>query len=150
MLNTATTKTYMAKKEEMLAKRKWCLVDAADKILGRMAVRIAVVLMGKHKPIYTPNVDTGDFVVVINAEKIKLTGKKPLQKTYQTYSDYADGRKVTPFQRMMVKAPAKVVELAVKRMLPQTRLGRQMFSKLKVYAGSKHPHQAQGPVKLDI
>lgn len=144
------SKTYMAKKEEMLHKKKWYLIDATDKILGRMATRIATILMGKHQPIYTPNVDTGDFIVVINAEKIKLTGKKPLQKTYQTYSGYAGGRNVTPFERMIVKAPAKVVGLAVKRMLPQTRLGNSMFTKLKIYAGPKHPHQAQEPTKLKI
>ena len=144
------SKSYMAKDEAMLQQRKWHLVDASDKILGRMAASIATILMGKNKPIYTPNVDTGDFVVIINAEKIKLTGKKPIQKTYQVYSGYADGRNVTSFERMMLKAPDKVVELAVKRMMPQTRLGRQMFSKLKVYAGPKHPHTAQNPDKLEL
>ena len=143
-------KSYMAKEEDMVTQHKWYLIDANGKILGRMATRIATILMGKHKPTYTPHVDTGDFVVVVNAEKIKLTGKKPLQKTYQTYSGYADGRHTIPFNRMMAKAPTKIVELAVKRMIPATRLGHRMFMKLKIYTGPNHPHQAQQPIKLEI
>jgi large subunit ribosomal protein L13 len=141
------TKTTLAKNEEV--KRKWYLIDATDKILGRMASRIAMVLMGKHKPIYTAHVDTGDNVIVINAEKIKLSGNKMQKKGYKTYSGYADGLKITPIATVMEKHPEQIVYLAVKRMIPGTRLGEQMFSKLKVYKGTTHPHQAQQPVPIE-
>jgi large subunit ribosomal protein L13 len=144
------TKSFMAKDENMLALRKWYVVDATDKILGRMAVRIATILMGKHKATYTPHVDTGDFVIILNAEKIKVSGNKAEQKTYQTYSGFSDGQKTIPFKTLFTKSPEKIVELAVKRMLPSTTLGEHMFKKLKVYKGSEHPHQAQNPVKLEI
>lgn len=150
MVNMINNKTYMAKTEETLFQKKWYLVDATDKILGRMATRISTILIGKHKPIYTPHVDTGDFVIVVNADKVKLTGKKLEQKTYQTYSGYADGQKIISLKRLMAKSPAKVVELAIKRMIPSTRLGSRMLKKLRVYAGPNHPHQAQRPVKLEI
>ena len=115
-----------------------------------MASRIAMILMGKHKPIYTAYVDTGDFVVVVNAAQVKVTGKKLEQKIYQRYSGYADGLREIPMKRMLGKHPDEVVYLAVKRMLPATRLATQMLKKLKVYAGDNHPHQAQKPQKLEL
>jgi large subunit ribosomal protein L13 len=143
------TKTYMAKKGELTA--KWHLVDATDKILGRISTEIAMILMGKHRPEYTPHVDTGDFVVVINAEKIRLTGaNKPTQRTYRRYSGYPGGQKVTTLEAMLEKDPAKVVREAIRRMLPKNKLAKHMLQKLKVYAGPKHEHQAQQPQKLDI
>ena len=120
--------------------RQWHLVDADDQVLGRLATRIATVLMGKHRPEWTPHVDCGDFVVVINAEKVALTGRKRAQKTYTRYSGYPGGLKVTPISRVLEKHPERVIEQAVKRMLPKTRLGRQMYKKMKVYAGTEHPH----------
>lgn len=142
-------KTYMAKQGEL--KIGWHLVDASDRILGRMSTRIAEVLMGKHRPEYTPNVDTGEFVIVINADKIKVTGvSKAAERIYQHYSGYPGGRKVTTFAEMMQKHPERVVIDSVRRMLPKNRLGRHMLSKLKVYAGSEHPHQAQNPQPLEL
>ena len=142
-------KTYTAKEGELT--RKWHLVDIADKVLGRTATRIATILMGKHRPEYTPHVDTGDFVVVINAAKVKVTGKnKPTEKVYQRYSHYPGGRKETTLEEMLKKHPERVVSEAVRRMLPKTKLGRVMLKKLKVYAGGEHPHQAQGPEILEI
>lgn len=141
-------KTYMAKPNEI--KREWYLVDAKGKTLGRLASEIARILRGKHKPIYTPHVDCGDYVVVINAEKIKVTGKKLTDKIYYRHSGYMGGLKEIPLQRMLAEHPERVIELAVKRMLPKNRLGRKMFKKLKVYAGENHPHQAQKPRKLEI
>ena len=142
-------KTYMAKKGEVA--RSWYVVDVSGKVLGRAATRIATVLMGKHRPEYTPHVDTGDFVIVINAERARLTGNsKPLTRIYQRYSGYPGGRKVTTLQEMMAKHADRVVSEAVRRMLPKTKLGRVMHKKLKVYAGSEHPHQAQQPEKLEI
>ena len=138
----------MAKKEQL--DHKWYLVDATDAILGRMAAKIAPVLMGKTKPTYTPHVDTGDYVVVINAEKIRVTGKKALSKEYDYYTHYAGGRKVVSFADMMAKKPEKVIELAVKRMLPKNKLGREMLKKLKVYKGDQHEHQAQQPEKMEL
>ena len=140
-------KTYLAKKGEV--ERKWWLADADGAILGRLAARIAQILMGKTKPTYTPHVDTGDFVVVVNAEKIRLTGRKAQQKEYDHYSYYPGGRKVVTFAEMMEKSPEKVVMLAVKRMLPKNRLGRKMLTKLKVYRGPDHQHQAQKPEKVE-
>ena len=141
-------KTYLARKEDI--KPQWFVVDASNKILGRLATRLATILLGKHRPIYTPYVDTGDFVIVTNAEKIKVTGKKSIQKTYKTYSGYSDGLKYKPIKTMLEKTPEKVVYLAVKRMLPHNRLASQMIKKLKVYAGPQHPHQAQNPKILEI
>lgn len=141
-------KTTLARKEDV--QHKWYLIDAKDQILGRMATRIAMILMGKHKPIYTPYVDTGDFVVVINADKIKLTGKKLQQKSYKHYSGYGGGLKLTPMEKMMAKYPEKIITQAVKRMVPPTTLGGQMFSKLKVYKGTDHPHQSQQPVTIKL
>ncbi|NQV35969.1 MAG: 50S ribosomal protein L13 [Phycisphaeraceae bacterium] len=141
-------KSYMAKKNQV--EQKWLLVDAEEAILGRMAAEIAPVLMGKNKPTYTPHVDTGDFVIVINADKIKMTGKKAEQKEYDYYTGYAGGHKYVSFAEMMERKPEKVVEMAVRRMLPKNRLGRQMLKKLKVYRGPSHEHQAQMPVKVDL
>lgn len=142
-------KTYMAKKGELVA--RWHLVDVSDKVLGRAATKIATVIMGKHRPEYTPHVDTGDFVIVVNAAQIRVTGNsKPQQRIYQRYSGYPSGRKVVTLEEMLAKDPAKVVSEAVRRMLPKTKLARQMFSKLKVYAGPDHPHQAQQPEVMEI
>ncbi len=136
-------KTYLAKKNEVTA--GWFCVDATDQILGRLAVKIARVLMGKHKPIYTPHVDCGDFVIVTNAEKIRLTGNKAQTKTYERYSYYPGGRKVIPFATMIERHPERVIQHAVRRMLPKNKLAVQMLSKLKVYAEPEHPHAAQKP-----
>jgi len=141
-------KTYMAKPEEI--KREWFVVDAAGKTLGRLASEIAKILRGKHKPYYTPHLDCGDYVVVINAEKVKVTGKKLTDKIYYRHSGYMGGLKEIPLGKMLAEHPERVIELAVKRMLPQNRLGRKMLKKLKVYAGENHPHQAQKPKRLEI
>ncbi len=130
--------------------RTWWLVDATDQVLGRLAARIARILQGKHRPTYTPNQDTGDFVVVVNAEKVRVTGRKATQKTYDWYTYYPGGRKVVTFEEMVKKHPTRPIELAVRRMLPKNRLGRQMLRKLKVYAGPDHPHQAQRPRPLAL
>jgi len=132
------------------ADRKWYVVDATDKVLGRLASEIANVIRGKHKAIFTPNMDTGDFVIVINASKIKMTGKRELQKTYFSHSGYLGASKFITFAQMMEKKPEFVIEKAVKGMLPKGRLGRQLFTKLKVYAGNEHPHVAQQPETLSI
>ncbi|NQT95251.1 MAG: 50S ribosomal protein L13 [Candidatus Omnitrophica bacterium] len=139
-------KTYMAKKGEL--KKNWFLVNADSKILGRLAVRVATILRGKHKPEYTPHVDCGDGVIVINASKIKVTGNKLTQKEYDTYSGYPGGRKVKTLEEMMKQDPAKVIHLAVKRMIPGTPLGRDMIKKLKVYPGAEHSQRAQKPEEL--
>jgi large subunit ribosomal protein L13 len=136
-------KTYIAKKEEV--KRDWWLVDASGIPLGRLASRVAKLLMGKHKPIYTPHVDTGDFVVVVNAGKIKLTGKKAEEKFYYRHTGYLGHLRKIPYGRLRAERPDLMVKLAVKGMLPKNRLGRKMLKKLKVYAGSEHPHQPQKP-----
>ena len=130
--------------------RKWIVVDAADKPLGRLAVQIARILQGKHRPYYTPNVDTGDFVIVINAEKVALTGNKLLDKKYYRHSGYPGGIKERTAQEMGQKFPIKMVKLAVKRMLPKNVLGQQMLKKLKVYEGNEHKHQAQKPELTEI
>ena len=141
-------KSFIAKKEAM--DPKWVLVDANDAILGRMAAKIAPILMGKTKPIYTPHVDTGDFVVVVNAEKIKLTGNKAQTKEYDYYTHFPGGHKFVSFAEMMEKKPEKVIELAVRRMLPKNKLGRAMLKKLKVYRGAEHNNQAQKPEKIEL
>ena len=143
-------KTYIAKEDEIKAAQKWYVVDATNLILGRMASRVAAVLKGKHKPIYSPHQDTGDFVVVINAEKVKFTGNKLKTKIYLRYTGYPGGQRATALGDMMQKDPRKVIELAVKRMLPKNALGRRMFRKLKVYSGSDHPHVAQKPEALTL
>ena len=141
-------KTYTPKAEDI--QHAWWVVDAAEKPLGRLATQIASVLRGKHKPMYTPHLDTGDYVVVINAEKVKLTGNKADQKTYFRHSGYMGGEKHIPFRRVIATHPERVIELAVKGMLPRGPLGRAMKLKLKVYAGSEHPHQGQMPAPLEI
>ncbi len=141
-------KSFLAKKETV--ERNWRVVDASDQILGRMAVKVATALMGKDKPTYTPHVDTGDYVIVVNAEKIRVTGNKADTKEYQTYSHYPGGQKIIPFTRLMERHPERVVELAVKRMLPKNKLGRAMFKKLKVYSGPNHDHAAQQPVTMEL
>ena len=141
-------KSFTAKKEEV--ERKWVLVDAQDAILGRMASRIAPILMGKTRPTYTPHVDTGDFVIVINADKIRVTGKKAQTKQYDYYTHFPGGHKYVSFADMMAKKPEKVIELAVKRMLPKNKLGRIMLKRLKVYRGPEHEHQAQKPERIEL
>ena len=141
-------KTYIAKKEDI--KRIWYLVDAKDKILGRLATKIAVILRGKHKVIFTPHLDTGDGVIVINASKIKVTGRKLKQKIYRRYSGYPGGLREVPLETLLMKKPETVIQLAVRRMLPGGTLGRNMMKKLKVYADDKHPHYAQNPVVLEV
>ena len=138
--------SYMANPDKI--ERKWYVVDAAGCTLGRLASEVASVLRGKNKPVFTPHVDTGDYVIVINAEKIKVTGKKLDQKIYYSHSDYVGGMKETTLREMMNKKPEKVIELAVKGMLPKGPLGRQMIKKLHVYAGAEHGHEAQKPEVL--
>lgn len=141
-------KTFMAKAEEV--KRKWYVVDAEGKPLGRLASEVAKILRGKNKPEFTPHVDTGDHVIVINAEKVVLTGKKLDQKIYRHHSLHPGGMKEIKYRQLMAKRPEKAVELAVKGMLPKNSLGRAMYRKLKVYQGAVHEHQAQKPENLEI
>jgi large subunit ribosomal protein L13 len=140
--------TVSAKPNEV--KREWLLVDATDKTLGRLSTEIASRLRGKHKAIYTPHVDTGDYIVVINAEKVAVTGKKATDKMYHRHSGYIGGLASKNFETMIAEKPERVIELAVKGMLPRNPLGREMYRKLKVYAGSDHPHAAQQPQPLSI
>ena len=138
----------MAKPNEV--ERTWYVVDAKDQVLGRMAARVAMILSGKHKPTYTPGVDTGDYVIIINADKVRVTGKKRENKLYYRHSLYPGGLKVETFSQLLARKPERVIELAVKRMLPKNCLGRKMFKKMKVYSGSEHPHQAQKPQPLSL
>jgi large subunit ribosomal protein L13 len=140
--------TFMAKEAEV--ERKWYVVDAAGKVLGRVAAEVAKVLRGKHKPIFTPHMDTGDHVIVINAAKVVLTGKKAVQKLYFRHSGYQGGDKYTVAGKLLASRPEKVVEMAIKGMLPKNRLGADTYRKLKVYAGAEHPHAAQQPEILEI
>ena len=140
--------SFMANPDKI--ERKWYVVDAEGCTLGRLASKVASVLRGKNKPVFTPHVDTGDYVIVINAEKIKVTGKKLDQKIYYSHSDYVGGMKETTLREMMNKKPEKVIELAVKGMLPKGPLGRQMIKKLHVYAGAEHGHAAQKPEVLEL
>ena len=142
------TSTVSAKAETV--KRDWYLVDASNKTLGRLATELAVRLRGKHKPVYTPHCDTGDYIVVINAEKIAVTGKKLDDKTYHHVTGYIGNIKSIALKDLLAKHPERVLEIAVKGMLPKTPLGRAMFKKLKVYKGSEHPHAAQQPKELQI
>ena len=141
-------KTYSAKAGEV--NRDWYVVDAADKTLGRLASEIAHRLRGKHKPKYTPHVDTGDYIVVINAEKVKVTGAKATDKMYHHHTGYPGGLKSISFEKLIDKAPERVIQGAVKGMLPRNPLGRAMFKKLRVYAGGEHPHASQQPQALNI
>ena len=146
LLEVILMKTFMASPATI--DRKWYVVDATDMTLGRLSSEVAKVLRGKNKPIFTPHMDTGDYVVVVNAEKVKVTGKKLDQKIYYHHSDYVGGMKETTLKEMMQKHPERVVEHAVKGMLPKGPLGRQMYTKLHVYAGAEHPHAAQKPEAL--
>lgn len=141
-------KTYMPKKSEI--KRDWYIVDATDKTLGRLASEIAMILSGKRKPVYTPHMDMGDYVIVTNAGKINLTGKKWAQKTHKYHTGYPGGLKEVPYSHMVEKHPTRMLELAVKGMLPKNALGRQMIKKLRLFEGEEHPHTAQEPIELDI
>jgi len=141
-------KTYQAKKEEV--DHQWYLVNAERKILGRLAAKLAHLLKGKNKPIYTPHVDTGDFVIVINAEKVVLTGKKMKDKIYYRHTGYPGGIKEISAEKLLAKKPTEMIRMAVKGMLPKNSLGRQMLRKLKIYAGTKHPHEAQKPIILEL
>jgi large subunit ribosomal protein L13 len=141
-------KTYMPNAGEV--ERQWFLVDAEGQVLGRLATKIAAILRGKHKPEFTPHADMGDFVVVINADKVVLTGKKEQQKIYRRHSGYPGGLREIPYEQMMEKHPERVLETAVRGMLPKNSIGRQMFRKLKVYAGPEHKHHAQKPVKIEL
>jgi large subunit ribosomal protein L13 len=141
-------KTYSAKPNEVT--QNWLLFDAEGQTLGRMATEIAARLRGKHKAEYTPHVDTGDFVVVINADKVKVTGRKASDKIYHSHSGFPGGIKSMSFEKLIDKAPERVIQLAVKGMLPRTPLGRAMFKKLKVYAGTEHPHSAQQPASVQL
>jgi len=141
-------KTYSVKAGEI--ERDWYVVDARDQVLGRLATRVASVLKGKHKPTYSTHLDVGDFVVVVNARDVRLTGRKAEQKEYFRHSGYMGGERQIPFQRMLDRHPDRVIRLAVKGMLPKNALGRQMLSKLKVYEGPEHPHAAQKPKELEF
>ena len=141
-------KTFMKRPEDV--KRAWFIVDADGIILGRMATKIAMILRGKNSPEYTPHVDTGDHIIVINAEKVRVSGKKLTDKKYQTYSGYPGGQKEYSLETMLKTKPEEVIKKAVRGMLPKNTLGRQMLTKLKVYSGSEHPHTAQSPKELKI
>lgn len=141
-------KTFVTKPADI--ERTWYVVDAEGQTLGRLASKIAVILRGKHKPIYSPSVDTGDYVIVLNAEKIAVTGQRMEQKTYYRHSGYPGGIKSISLREQLERYPTRPVELAVKGMLPRNKLGRKMLKKLKVYAGSDHPHEAQQPVVLEV
>jgi len=141
-------KTFLPKATEV--DRAWYVVDATDQTLGRLATQVAVLLRGKHKPIFTPQVDTGDFVIVVNAAKVAVTGNKLEQKNYYRHSGHLGNLKTIPLKDMLAKRPCRVIELAVRRMLPKNRLGRRIFLHLKVYEGAEHPHAAQKPVEFKL
>jgi len=141
-------KTYQAKKEEI--QHNWYLVNAEGKVLGRLASELAKILRGKNKPIYTPHVDTGDFVVVVNAEKVILTGKKMKDKMYYHYTGYPGGIKEINAEKLLEKKPTEILKMAVRGMLPKNSLGRNMLKKLKIYAGPDHPHEAQKPIPINL
>ncbi|MBI9014380.1 MAG: 50S ribosomal protein L13 [Clostridiales bacterium] len=141
-------KSYVAKPLEI--ERKWYVIDATDKTLGRLSTEIATRLRGKHKPIYTPHVDCGDFIIVVNAEKVKVTGNKATQKVYRHHTGYMGGLRERSYKEMLAKHPERIIEKAVKGMLPKNSLGSQMYRKLKVYAGPEHDHQAQKPEMLEL
>lgn len=145
-------KTYMAKKEDAgkTFRREWYVVDATDKPLGRLASKIAIILQGKHKPTYTPHFDVGDYVIVVNADKVKLTGGKPEKKLYRRHTGYVGHLREIPYEELVKVHPDWPIKLAVKRMLPKNNLGRRMLRKLKVYAGPDHPHKAQKPKPLPL
>jgi large subunit ribosomal protein L13 len=140
--------TYMAKPGEL--KAEWHVIDASDQVLGRLAAKVSTLLQGKHKPTYTAHVDTGDFVILLNAEKIRVTGKKAEVLEYDTYSRYPGGRRLYSYRTMSERHPEKLVELAIRRMLPKSKMGRNILGKLKIYKGGEHPHQAQQPKEFKI
>ena len=140
--------TFMAKKGQV--QQRWYLMDATGQVVGRLAVQIATLLRGKHRPDYTPHVDTGDFVIVINAEKVRFTGKKLDTETYQSYSHFPGGLKTVTARELLATRPERILLEAVKRMVPRNRLGRQQMAKLKIYAGPSHPHQAQQPQEFKL
>ncbi len=142
--------THSATRAEALAGRKWWIVDATDLTVGRAASRIASILKGKNKPSYTPSLDTGDFVVVVNAGKVKFTGKKETDKAFFSHTMHPGGAKLTPMNKLRERHPEDILENAIRRMLPRSALGRQMLTKLKIYAGDKHPHAAQKPEALPL
>jgi len=139
--------SFMAKPGEV--EQRWFVIDATDQVVGRLAVQIATILRGKHRPEYTPHTDTGEYVIVINAARLKFTGKKWEQKSYDSYSHYPGGLKTVTAKELRERHPERILELAVKRMVPRNRLGRKQMTKLKIYAGPQHPHQAQQPVPVD-
>ena len=141
-------KTFVAREQDI--DKKWYVVDAENKVLGRLATQIAVRLRGKHKPLYTPHADTGDFIVVVNAKKVTMTGSKLDRKMYYRHSGYVGGLKEISARKLLEKKPEEIIRYAVKRMLPKNSLGRRQLKKLKIYAGPEHPHQAQKPEKLEI
>ncbi len=143
-----SVKTYVTKPDEV--QREWFVVDASGKTLGRLATEVARILRGKHKPIYSPMIDVGDYVIVVNAEKVRVTGRKLTQKFYYRHSGYPGGFKQVSLRDMLARHPTRVIEYAVRGMLPKNALGRRMFKKLKVYAGPDHPHQAQNPKPLEL
>jgi len=143
-----SVKTYVTKPDEV--QREWFVVDASGKTLGRLATEVARILRGKHKPTYSPMIDAGDYVIVVNAEKVRVTGRKLTQKFYYRHSGYPGGFKQISLGDMLARHPTRVIEYAVRGMLPKNALGRQMFKKLKVYAGPDHPHQAQNPKPLEL
>ncbi len=147
-MDALSYKTQSAKEQEV--QRQWYVIDATDQVLGRLASKVAKILRGKYKPIYTPHADTGDYVIIINAEKVRLTGKKLTDKTYVRYSGYPGGQRIDTAKDILNKHPERLVEMAVKGMLPKNRLGRQMFKKLHVYVGPEHPHEAQKPQPLNL
>jgi len=141
-------KTFSAREEDV--EKKWLVIDAEDKVVGRLATEIATILRGKNKPIFTPHVDTGDFVVVVNADKVRFTGKKWNQKKYYRHSGYPGGLKEIVAQKLLQQKPEEIIKHAVWGMIPHNRLGRKMIKKLKIYSGSEHPHQAQKPEVLEV
>jgi len=142
-------KTYLAKAADQ-KNREWYVVDASDLVLGRLATKLATILQGKHKPTYTPHIDMGDYVVVTNVEKVRLTGRKVEQKVYPYYTGWRGGYKKVPFVELRERDPGKIIKHAVRRMLPKTKMGKKMLTKLKAYGGTEHPHVAQNPQALDI
>jgi large subunit ribosomal protein L13 len=140
--------TFMAKKGEV--QQRWFVIDATDQVVGRLAVQIANIVRGKHRPEYTPHQDTGEFVIVVNAAKLKFTGKKMDTKTYQSYSHHPGGQKAVSARALLEKHPERILEQAVRRMVPRNKLGRQQMTKLKIYPGPTHPHQAQQPQELNF
>lgn len=141
-------KSYNVKAKDI--QRKWYVVDATDKVLGRLASEVAAILRGKNKPIFTPNLDTGDYVIVINADKVRVTGDKNKKKIYKKHTGYPGGLRTTTFEELIARKPERAIELAVKGMLPKNRLGRDMYRKLRVYAGEDHGHEAQQPESIDL